>query len=1103
MVEPLLGNSRVGAFSLAAVALAWAAACGGEQTEVAPDTETGHVDVRSDLDAGTSGDSTTPRSDLGARDSDDRRPRGDTRPWEVGGSGDTAPPELALAEIVPDRGSTEGGTKFVLRGEGLTDDTTVYFAGRRADARLVSGNLVGQTPPVGSPGPVPVKARDPSTGADTLSDGFTYVEPLAVDSVSPSSVPTEGGFQVTVEGTGFTPGTRASFDGRDGLHHEFVDSGTLRIVAPPNQAGPADVRLTNRAATTLSRGAVTYVEPLEIDGVRPGAGPTAGGTTVTLRGSGFRADTTVTFGGTRAPLQSVRQNGTRATVRIPSGSPGLVDVAATSPTGGGDVAPDAFYYRTSTDEFALASVTPDRGAADGGTEVRLVGAGLDRSGLKVQFGGATANLVARGEGWARVRTPSQPVGSVDVRIVDGAGNTSALSNGFTYLRNLSIDSVQPSSGPTSGGTTLTLDGRGFRGVSRVRIGGISASFQILDSSTIRATTPSHSPGTFDVTVERGPLEATRAGAFTFTRSLEVFGFSPARGSVAGGTYVLLRGAGFTGSNLGITFDGTGARSVRRVDSRTLEVYTPARPAGRADVRVQRGSDSVKAPDPFEFFSPVARNGGPWGGSTSGSVNIAVFTESQQPIAGAFAMLSTNSESGQTAWTDRDGLATLSGPNVRGPQTVTVTARGFSSVTLQRIDASNITVFLERVPVRATPPPRDTGVSDTGPPTAGDTGVDAPETNISDAAFDTSRDTSRSDTLRPPRPPTDTGVDTIDGPDNPPPPDKGPPIFTGELTGLDKFAPIGPNERTVARVYTTKTNIRSRNPPTGSGNRLFEDGTYRLRSRTGDLALVAVGGILNTQTREFEPRLLGVKRFQNAVRGQTYLRDISLDIELDRTITYKIAQSPLDTGGPDVHRIQPYLDFGFEGVFGRLQPARGTSALLNAERYPALQGKLSDVTIAALGGSYTERSRGGLFPPQSIALQNGVSSTGTRVQYPKLIGVPKITSPARGRRASNGLVSFELTSPVEPEFYWIRLRSGRTVVWDMFAPGSARSIRLPNFPDFSDEPENRRPIPYPSGRISLQIFAVRIPGSTYDTFDYTDLSLNEWSAYARNFGEIRF
>jgi hypothetical protein len=92
-----------------------------------------------------------------------------------------------------------------------------------------------------------------------------------------------------------------------------------------------------------------------------------------------------------------------------------------------------------------------------------------------------------------------------------------------------ITSVTPSSGPTSGGTTVTIMGSGFSNECppnqpdcipqppRVLFGDrIAASTTLVNSSTIVATTPPHLPGTAQVKVEQLTGVDAEPAAFTFT-----------------------------------------------------------------------------------------------------------------------------------------------------------------------------------------------------------------------------------------------------------------------------------------------------------------------------------------------------------------------------------------------------------------------------------------------------------------------------------------------------------------------------------------------------------------------------------------------------------
>jgi IPT/TIG domain/S-layer homology domain len=76
---------------------------------------------------------------------------------------------------------------------------------------------------------------------------------------------------------------------------------------------------------------------------------------------------------------------------------------------------------------------------------------------------------------------------VTVTATDPAGNTSEFSQRIVF-------SSSPPSGPTSGGTSITLSGTNFAAGGSVLVGGIGVSALVVDDRTITATTPALSPG---------------------------------------------------------------------------------------------------------------------------------------------------------------------------------------------------------------------------------------------------------------------------------------------------------------------------------------------------------------------------------------------------------------------------------------------------------------------------------------------------------------------------------------------------------------------------------------------------------------------------------
>ena len=88
-------------------------------------------------------------------------------------------------------------------------------------------------------------------------------------------------------------------------------------------------------------------------------------------------------------------------------------------------------------------------------------------------------------------------------------NTQVL---FPYIYN-----VIPASGPLAGGTLVTLMGANFTDVNTVKFGGVIATFSLINSTQIVATTPPHIiTGIVDVSVVSPFGTATKHGGYTYT-----------------------------------------------------------------------------------------------------------------------------------------------------------------------------------------------------------------------------------------------------------------------------------------------------------------------------------------------------------------------------------------------------------------------------------------------------------------------------------------------------------------------------------------------------------------------------------------------------------
>ncbi len=64
-----------------------------------------------------------------------------------------------------------------------------------------------------------------------------------------------------------------------------------------------------------------------------------------------------------------------------------------------------------------------------------------------------------------------------------------------------VSGINPNSGPTAGGTTVTITGTGFNCVSGVSFGTTAATFTVNSPTQITATSPAGAAGPVDVTVK--------------------------------------------------------------------------------------------------------------------------------------------------------------------------------------------------------------------------------------------------------------------------------------------------------------------------------------------------------------------------------------------------------------------------------------------------------------------------------------------------------------------------------------------------------------------------------------------------------------------------
>src|SRR6202034_648074 len=104
--------------------------------------------------------------------------------------------------------------------------------------------------------------------------------------------------------------------------------------------------------------------------VTPVSGPGAGGTKVTIHGSGLNGANQVLFGSAAATSFTVNAAGTSITAYAPAALAGTVDITLTTPGGTSAVVPtDEYTYLGPT----VSAVRPASGPSAGDTKVTVAG----------------------------------------------------------------------------------------------------------------------------------------------------------------------------------------------------------------------------------------------------------------------------------------------------------------------------------------------------------------------------------------------------------------------------------------------------------------------------------------------------------------------------------------------------------------------------------------------------------------------------------------------------------------------------------------------------------------------------------------------------------
>ena len=168
----------------------------------------------------------------------------------------------------------------------------------------------------------------------------------------------------------------------------------------------------------------------------------------------------------------------------------------------------------------VTRLAPTSAPTTGGTVVTIKGKHL-KSAKKVLFGKAKGTkLRVRSDRKLTVVAPAHLAGVVDVIVkTEGGRSAKRRVTRFTYVAATPrVAGISPASGPTTGGTRVTVTGSGFIGVTGVSFDGTpGASVAVMSPTTLEVTSPERAAGVvhLNVSTAAGTSPGTTADLFDY------------------------------------------------------------------------------------------------------------------------------------------------------------------------------------------------------------------------------------------------------------------------------------------------------------------------------------------------------------------------------------------------------------------------------------------------------------------------------------------------------------------------------------------------------------------------------------------------------------
>lgn len=355
------------------------------------------------------------------------------------------------------------------------------------------------------------------------------------------------------------------------------------------------------------RASVNSYEKLIVEAVEPKAGCSSVGSSVLIKGRGFKEGAIAYFNGTLISTNYINCHAIEAIV--PPMPAAIYNIKVINPDGEEFELANAYL---SVSNAYITSIDRSHGCQTGGSWIIVSGGNFIEGVTKAYINNISVDAEYIDTAHIRFRTPEYEAGIVNVSVANANCSPAPSTISFKYVPMPNVLATNPYSGSSSGGTTVEILGEQFDETTRVFfkaevegeiIESDAASFSLIDSYRISAITGQFGkPDSAVATVCVQDSDCTPAclpEAFGFYKSNE-YVITPKVGTASGGTKVKIFGP-YLNKVMMVMFGGVRA-AIEYYANDMIIARTNPRTEGIVDVllRMKPPYPNVVLPSAYEY-----------------------------------------------------------------------------------------------------------------------------------------------------------------------------------------------------------------------------------------------------------------------------------------------------------------------------------------------------------------------------------------------------------------------------------------------------------------------------------------------------------------------